>query len=208
MTSAWSWFIALVSLANVAAILWLLYANGRAKTVKTTSSNTGHVWDGDLTELNNPQPRWWLWLFVLSVIWGLGYLVLYPGLGRFPGTLDWTSQKQHAAEVRVANERQAPRYVRFAALSLEQLAADPDAMGEARSLFANGCAGCHGSAGAGVPAQYPRLSGQYAEYTETQLKNFRSEERSNDPDKVMRTIADKLSDKQIKAVADYIAGLR
>ncbi len=70
------------------------------------------------------------------------------------------------------------------------------------------CAGCHGPAGAGVPAQYPRLAGQYAEYTETQLKNFRSEERSNDPEKVMRTISDKLSDKQIKAVADYIAGLR
>lgn len=70
------------------------------------------------------------------------------------------------------------------------------------------CAGCHGPTGAGVPAQYPRLAGQYAEYTELQLKNFRSEERSNDPEKMMRSIADKLSDKQIKALADYIAGLR
>ncbi len=70
------------------------------------------------------------------------------------------------------------------------------------------CAGCHGPNGAGLPAQYPRISGQHAEYTETQLKNFRSEERSNDPEKVMRTIAEKLSDKQIKAVADLIAGLR
>ncbi len=70
------------------------------------------------------------------------------------------------------------------------------------------CAGCHGPAGAGVPAQYPALSGQYAEYTELQLKNFRSEERSNDEQKMMRTIADKLSDKQIKALADYVAGLR
>ncbi len=70
------------------------------------------------------------------------------------------------------------------------------------------CAGCHGPTGAGIPAQYPRLSGQYAEYTELQLKNFRSEERSNDPERMMRTIADKLSDKQIKAVADYVAGLR
>ncbi|WP_263769690.1 c-type cytochrome [Propionivibrio soli] len=70
------------------------------------------------------------------------------------------------------------------------------------------CAGCHGPAGAGIPAQYPRLAGQYAEYTETQLKNFRSEERSNDPERTMRTIADKLSDKQIKALSDYIAGLR
>ena len=70
------------------------------------------------------------------------------------------------------------------------------------------CAGCHGPTGAGIPAQYPRLAGQYAEYTTTQLKNFRTEERSNDPASMMRTIADKLSDKQIKAVADYIAGLR
>ena len=70
------------------------------------------------------------------------------------------------------------------------------------------CAGCHGPAGAGVPTQYPRLAGQYAEYTDLQLKNFRSEERSNDPEKMMRSIADKLSDKQIKALADYVAGLR
>jgi len=70
------------------------------------------------------------------------------------------------------------------------------------------CAGCHGPTGAGVPAQYPRLSGQYAEYIEIQLKNFRSEERSNDPEGMMRNIADRMSDKQIKAVADYIAGLR
>ena len=70
------------------------------------------------------------------------------------------------------------------------------------------CAGCHGPAGAGLPAQYPRLAGQYAEYTVQQLKNFRAEERSNDPERMMRTIADKMSDRQIKAVADYIAGLR
>jgi cytochrome c553 len=70
------------------------------------------------------------------------------------------------------------------------------------------CSGCHGPAGAGIPAQYPRLAGQYAEYTELQLKNFRSEERSNDPEGMMRAIADRLSDKQIKALADYIAGLR
>lgn len=70
------------------------------------------------------------------------------------------------------------------------------------------CAGCHGPAGAGMPAQYPRLSGQFAEYTEAQLKAFRVEERGNDPEKMMRTIAAKLSDVEIKAVAEYAAGLR
>ncbi|NHC08050.1 c-type cytochrome [Azonexus fungiphilus] len=70
------------------------------------------------------------------------------------------------------------------------------------------CAGCHGPAGAGMPAQYPRLAGQFAEYTEAQLKAFRAEERGNDPEKMMRMIAAKLSDAEIKAVADYAAGLR
>ena len=70
------------------------------------------------------------------------------------------------------------------------------------------CAGCHGPAGAGLPALYPRLAGQYPEYTETQLKAFRVEERANDPEKMMRMIAGKLSDAEIKAVAEYAAGLR
>ncbi len=77
--------------------------------------------------------------------------------------------------------------------------------------FAKGipaCAGCHGPAGAGMPAQYPRLSGQFAEYTAAQLKAFRVEERGNDPEKMMRMIAAKLSDVEIQAVSEYAAGLR
>ena len=70
------------------------------------------------------------------------------------------------------------------------------------------CAGCHGPAGAGIPIQYPHLAGQYAEYIEVQLKAFRSGERANDPNRMMRTTASRLSDAEIKAVADYIAGLR
>ncbi len=70
------------------------------------------------------------------------------------------------------------------------------------------CAGCHGPAGAGLPAQYPKLAGQFPEYTEAQLKAFRTEERANDPEKMMRMIAAKLSDVEIKAVAEYAAGLR
>lgn len=70
------------------------------------------------------------------------------------------------------------------------------------------CAGCHGPSGAGLPAQYPRLSGQHAEYTEAQLKVFRTGERANDAEKVMRTIAGKLSDGEIKALAEYVAGVR
>lgn len=70
------------------------------------------------------------------------------------------------------------------------------------------CSGCHGPAGAGLPAKYPRLAGQYADYTAAQLKLFRTSERANDPDATMRTIAAKMSDVEIKAVAEYAAGLR
>lgn len=70
------------------------------------------------------------------------------------------------------------------------------------------CAGCHGPAGAGLPAQFPRLSGQFPEYLEAQLKAFRQGDRANDPERMMRAIATKLSDGEIKAVAEYAAGLR
>jgi cytochrome c553 len=76
----------------------------------------------------------------------------------------------------------------------------------ARGLAA--CASCHGAAGAGMPAQYPRIAGQYAEYTDAQLKAFRSGQRANDPSNMMRTIAAKMSDGEMSAVADYAAGLR
>ena len=70
------------------------------------------------------------------------------------------------------------------------------------------CAACHGASGAGMPAQYPRLAGQFAEYTESQLKAFRAGERQNDPQRMMRVVAEKMSDKDIRAVADYVAGLK
>lgn len=156
MTSGWSWFIAIVALLNVAGAVWLLLANGRAVSADIAKQTT-HVWDSDLTELNNPLPRWWFWLFILTVIWGLAYLVFFPGLGAWQGTLGWTQENQHAAEVDAARAIQAPRYARFASMSLQQLAGDPDAMGEARSLFANGCAGCHGSDARGAPG-FPNLT--------------------------------------------------
>ena len=80
-----------------------------------------------------------------------------------------------------------------------------------RSVMAKGiaaCTSCHGPSGAGIPAQYPRIAGQHAEYTAAQLMSFRSGERANDPNKMMRAVAAKLSDAEIKAVAEYIAGLR
>jgi cytochrome c553 len=95
-------------------------------------------------------------------------------------------------------------------------ARDPDLVKAGQAIYRGGilskkvaaCTACHGANGAGVPAQYPRLAGQYVEYTIAQLKAFRTGERANDPNRVMRSISEKLSDKEIAAVAEYIAGLR
>ncbi len=70
------------------------------------------------------------------------------------------------------------------------------------------CTACHGPGGAGVPAQFPRVAGQFAEYTAAQLRAFRSGERANDPNRMMRAVAERLSDREIAAVAEYLSGLR
>lgn len=97
-----------------------------------------------------------------------------------------------------------------------EVAKNRDSVELAQKLYRGGnpakgvpaCAGCHGPTGAGIPAQFPRIYGQYADYTEAQLKAFRLGDRANDPNKMMRSIADRLSDADIKALADYVAGLR
>ena len=95
-------------------------------------------------------------------------------------------------------------------------AKDPELVKVGQQIYRGGvmakgiaaCTSCHGPSGAGIPAQYPRIAGQHAEYTTSQLVSFRSGERANDPNKMMRAVAAKLSDAEIKAVAEYIAGLR
>ena len=95
-------------------------------------------------------------------------------------------------------------------------ARDPELARLGQSIYRGGimakgiaaCASCHSPNGAGMPAQFPRLAGQYAEYTAAQLKSFRAGERANDPNSMMRTVAARLSDKEVSAVAEYIAGLR
>jgi cytochrome c553 len=95
-------------------------------------------------------------------------------------------------------------------------ARDPGLVKQGQAIYRGGiaargiaaCTACHGPNGAGVPAQFPRLAGQYAEYTAAQLKAFRAGERANDANRMMRAVAERLSDREIAAVAEYIAGLR
>lgn len=152
----WSIFVAVVTTVSLAWCLWLLLVASKRREM-AKDNTTGHVWDVDLRELNNPLPRWWFWLFVITVVFGAFYLVLYPGLGAFPGTLGWTSSGQYQTEQRRAQEAMAPLYAKLAATPFEQLAKDPQAMAIGERLFGNNCAGCHGANARGSTG-FPNLT--------------------------------------------------
>ena len=97
MSGAWSIYVIVLSLLVVGGSAWLLAMTAK-KPEKKEGDTTGHVWDDDLAEYNNPLPRWWLWLFIGTIIFSAGYLVLYPGFGSNKGTLGWSSEGELLAE--------------------------------------------------------------------------------------------------------------
>ncbi len=141
----WAIFVASITVIGMLACLLLLWFSGKARAMTANDNTTGHVWDGDLREMNNPLPRWWVWLFVITVVFGFVYLALYPGLGKSAGQLGWTSASQYEAEVQKANLAEAPLYARFMAMAPEAVAKDPQAHAIGERLFMNNCAQCHGS---------------------------------------------------------------
>ena len=155
-SSGWSIFIAVVTIFGLAACLWLLLVASK-REVMANDNTTGHTWDVDLKESNNPLPRWWMILFVLTVVFAALYLALYPGLGRATGTLGWTSVGQYKSEQQKAATMMAPVYARFVSMPAEALAREPQAMAIGERLFINNCAACHGSDARGSKG-FPNLT--------------------------------------------------
>ncbi|HZY20241.1 MAG TPA: cytochrome-c oxidase, cbb3-type subunit III [Ramlibacter sp.] len=153
----WPAYVAGVTLVGIVACLLLLWITARKKVVATADNTTGHVWDEDLTEMNNPMPRWWMWLFVLTIVFSLLYLVAYPGLGTYEGQLRWSSREAYVSEVEKANRELAPLYAQFTARKVEEVAGDPQAMAIGERLFMNNCAQCHGSDARGSKG-FPNLT--------------------------------------------------
>jgi cytochrome c oxidase cbb3-type subunit 3 len=153
MSSGLSWLIIVLTLAYIVGNFGLLMW-ARSKRVAGAAQQTlGHEYDG-IQELDTPLPRWWLWIFIGTIAFALVYLVLYPGLGRFPGVLGWTSSKQLQNEVARADAKYGPLYAAYASQPLPDLIHDPKAMAMGQRLFANSCAQCHGSdarGGVGFP---------------------------------------------------------
>jgi cytochrome c oxidase cbb3-type subunit 3 len=152
----WAWFVAAVTVAGLVFCIFLLLVAARRR-VMADDNTTGHVWDEDLRELNNPLPRWWMWLFVITVVFAAVYLAFYPGLATHPGTLKWTSAGQYEAEQKKAVAAMAPVYARFTPMKVEELARDPVAMGIGQRLYLNNCAQCHGSDARGSKG-FPNLA--------------------------------------------------
>lgn len=151
-------FITIVVLANILAAVWLIWWTARGSG-KVAPQQTTHVWDDDLTEYNNPLPRWWLWLFLLSILFALCYLVVFPGLGKFPGIAHWTEVSQYRQEDLAARQALEQRFAAFSGKSLIELSTDPGAMATAKNLFALNCSACHGSDARGAKG-FPNLTDQ------------------------------------------------
>jgi cytochrome c oxidase cbb3-type subunit 3 len=155
--SFWSHYIAWITLAGILACVVLLWLTSRKKLAGSADNTTGHVWDEDLREMNNPLPLWWVGMFVITIVFALFYLILYPGLGSSEGSLAWTSEKQYQQEVDQANADVAPLYARFDAMAAEQVALDPQARHIGEHLFLNNCAQCHASDARGTKG-FPNLT--------------------------------------------------
>ena len=156
VNSGWALFVAGLTIAGLLFCVFILVVASKRK-VMASDNTTGHVWDEDLQEMNNPLPRWWMWLFVITVIFAVIYLALYPGLGTNPGTLKWISTGQWQAEQDKARATMAPVYAKFSAMPAAELAKDAQAMGIGERLFINNCAQCHGSDGHGSKG-FPNLT--------------------------------------------------
>ncbi len=160
-SSGWSWFVAVLTVVSVLACAALLWIAGKARVsaqaLAQGDNTTGHVWDEDLCEYNNPLPRWWMWLFMITVIFGLVYLAIFPGLGGFEGLGRWSQYSQHRTEAQRMRSEWAPLYAEFTAKPVEELSKDPRALAVGQRHFMNYCSQCHGSDARGGKG-YPDLT--------------------------------------------------
>jgi cytochrome c oxidase cbb3-type subunit 3 len=149
INSGWSWYVIAIVVFGLVYCAIVLIGAAKHKVIYDAQGNvdktTGHIWDGDLRELNNPLPRWWLFLFIITLAFAAGYLALYPGLGDNKGTLNWSSKGQLDAEMAKAKVEQDKIFAAFKNASVEDLARDPKAHAIGERLFLNNCAACHGS---------------------------------------------------------------
>lgn len=204
ISNFFSWWVIVITLVNIFACYWLIKWTMKSRPDEVASGESmGHEWDG-LQELNNPLPRWWLWLFYITIIFGLGYLVVFPGLGNFKGVIGWSSTGEYAAEVQQADANYGPIFAAFAAKPIATLAKDPDAIKAGERLYSSYCSQCHGS-DAGGTTHFPNLSdndwlwGGEPETIKATIMNGRTG--------VMPAMGPSLGEQGVEQVAAYVQSL-
>ena len=213
----WNWYVIIGTVVSIGYCAWLLRTTSKvrvaprpaAKDTSATGSGkgvetTGHVWDGDLVEYNNPLPRWWMWLFWVTIIFSLVYLALYPGLGKIPGMLGWTSASAYAKEAAELEAEVKPLYDKYLGMDLRQVAVDPVARQTGERLFLNNCAQCHGSNAAGGRG-FPNLTDSdwlYGGEPATIIASITSGRMG-----VMPALGSRLGDEGVKNVVAYVRSL-
>lgn len=153
----WSVYVALITGVSILGCGIFLRALSSKRVAGSTVETMGHVWDGDLEEFNNPLPKWWMWLFYITLVFGVIYLVLYPGFGSFAGVYKWSSHGQYNDEQAKAQARFGPVFDKYLKMDLQQVAADPEAHEIGQRLFLNYCSQCHASDGRGSKG-FPNLT--------------------------------------------------
>ena len=200
----WDVYIALITVVSIAACALLLWTQSSKKKAPGKGATTGHTWDEDLSEYNNPLPNWWRWLFYITIVFSAVYLILYPGLGSWPGTLGWSQVSQLDDELAVAEAKFGPLYEKFAGVDIPTLAKNPEALAMGQKLFLNNCAQCHASDGGGSRG-FPSLADRDWLWGGT-------------PDAIKKTIADGrtgvmppfgavLGEQGVKDVSHYVMSL-
>ena len=144
MTLFWQGWVIVLTAANIIFCFWLIWWTMKKRAGEAATGDvTGHTWDGDLQEYNNPLPRWWLWMFYGTLAFGLAYYALYPGL--WDGVLGWSKEGQYQAEMQKADEKYGPIFAQYANVAIPELAKDEDAVGMGQRLYLTYCMQCHGS---------------------------------------------------------------
>ncbi len=201
----WTIYISIGALGGIFWLIYLLVSNSKIKMPAEGEEvkSTGHSWDG-IEELNNPLPFWWVAMFYITIVFGLGYLILFPGLGTVKGVLGWTSSLEHSEEVEIAKAKYEPLYQKYASIAIPELAKNEEANRTGGRLFANSCAICHGSDGRGARG-FPDLAdndwlyGGSAEQIKSTILNGR-----NGSMPAWNTI---LGEEGVKSVASYVLSL-
>ncbi len=153
MSTGFSWFVVIGTLGSLLTFFLILYLN---RSTQNPGKTTGHSYDG-IEEYDNPLPAWWFWGFIISILFGIGYLTYYPGLGNFAGLGGWTQTGALSEDQQQADERYGPIFAQYAAVPIDELVNDTSAMRMGRRLFATNCSVCHGTAGTGSTG-FPNLT--------------------------------------------------